>query len=185
MKIAKKRVPKSAAVSIQGINPGFNYAAALRKGEVLEKLAETSSCSKNEIKLGNPSKTFRGLHSVWAQCPIEAAIRAADKSKLVIGWTVAKVKILRRRPVRCFKCWEIEHLQAHCKANVDRSGACFNCGSAGHRAATCSLPAKCMVCQDKEEDPNHKIGTVNCVNNIDPNKVEAARRTASTAAVNG
>jgi len=158
---------------------GFDNSVT--RQELEEKLIDLGGCKKEDVKIGTPNRTFAGLYSIWTQCPIEAAIRIANQGKIHIGWTVAKVEILKSRPTRCFKCWEHGHLQVNCKSTVDRSKACFNCGGAGHRLAECTLPPKCVICCAKGHDFSHRIGTAKCV----AGKMEVERRAATINARNG
>ncbi|XP_032690682.1 uncharacterized protein LOC116853647 [Odontomachus brunneus] len=60
------------------------------------------------------------------------------------------------------RCLEWGHVRASCKSKVDRSGLCYHCGSAGHRAAACDAPATCPVCRDTGRPCGHRVGGPAC-----------------------
>lgn len=87
----------------------------------------------------------------------------ASAGKVRIGWTIAKVELLARRSLQCFRCWEYGHVRFARKASVDRSGHCFNCGGQGHFARGCkSEEIRCVICEDKGYQSNHRIGSKWC-----------------------
>lgn len=53
--------------------------------------------------------------------PLAAAIRISPKSKFKIGWTVARVEVLKARPIQCYKCWQIGHSKSAFKSTDDES----------------------------------------------------------------
>lgn len=55
------------------------------------------------------------------------------------------------------------HVRFACKASVDRSGHCFNCGGQGHSARGCkSEETRCVICEDKGYQSNHRIRSKWC-----------------------
>lgn len=92
-----------------------------------------------------------------------AAINVERKGKLRIGWTVAKVEMLAKRPLQCYCCWEYGHIRFQCRANVDRNGLCFNCGNQGHSVKECrSDRPRCIICEKRGHQANHRIGSRFC-----------------------
>lgn len=76
---------------------------------------------------------------------------------------MARVEMLARRSLQCFRCWEFGHARYTCKSSVDRSGHCFRCGGQGHSVKGCtSREAKCVICEEKGYQPNHRIGSNWC-----------------------
>lgn len=116
-----------------------------------------------DIKVGALRLMTNGLFSVWVQCPLEVAIKASKDGKLKIGWTVAKIELLKAKPALCFRCWEKGHVQTQCKAQVNRSRACYRCGEEGHSARGCINPISCLVCKQAGRDCAHRVGSATCL----------------------
>ena len=90
-------------------------------------IAKGGRCEVEDVRVGQLKRTSTGRGSLWAKCPIEAARWAAGEGKLRIGWGMAKVEPLKPRPIICYRCLRRGHAAAACKAEVDRSSACFRC----------------------------------------------------------
>lgn len=103
-----------------------------------------------------------GLFTVWAQCPLSAAINISSNKRVRIGWTSARVDLLEPRPVQCFRCWKFGHVRLACTAEEDFSKLCFRCGGAGHAARGCNKPPSCKICLAEGKDHNHRIGSGFC-----------------------
>jgi len=71
-------------------------------------------------------------------------------------------KLLKSRPMRCYKCSALGHAAQRCPSRISRDGRCFNCGEIGHTIKICRNPAKCVVCEERKLDSNHKIGLDAC-----------------------
>ncbi|KMQ91114.1 gag-pol polyprotein [Lasius niger] len=76
-----------------------------------------------------------GLHTVWVQCPLNAAIKIANYGRVRIGWTSARLDLLGPRPTQCFKCWRFGHLKHARRSKEDFSKLCFRCGDGEHTAS--------------------------------------------------
>jgi len=129
--------------------------------EVADVVALAGGCNSEEVKVGTIRPMTNGLYSVWAQCPLGAAIKAAQPGKIRIGWTIAKIELLKARTVQCYRCWGRGHLRAH-SADTDRSNACYRCGEEGHPAITCRNPICCALCKGEGKDPHHRVGSATC-----------------------
>lgn len=121
-----------------------------------------------------------GLYTVWAQCPLAAALKISASRKLQIGWTVARVELLKKRPVQCYRCWRFGHLKTDCNATVDRSSSCYGCGEAGHSIRNCNSPPRCIVCAKEGRDGNHRLGSSRCqlikeVGKVIPTRVDESK----------
>lgn len=103
-----------------------------------------------------------GLFSVWVQCPLRAANKVAQKKRIKIGWTVARVELLMARPTQCYRCWQYGHLRHDCKAQVDRSRCCYRYGQEGHAARECVNLPRCALCEEKGRNGEHRLGTAQC-----------------------
>lgn len=110
---------------------------SISSAEVAEVVAEASACNYRDVKVGQIRMLSNGLCTVWLQCPLAAAIKVAELGKLRIGWTIARIELLKARAIRCFKCWKQGHLRNNCKSTVDRTRTCYRCGIEGHPAKTC------------------------------------------------
>lgn len=131
-------------------------------GEAAEVIAEHAACNITDVKIGQLRPLSNGLYSVWAQCSLSAAIKMAKLGKIRIGWTVARVELLKSRPTQCFKCWGTGHIQSKCKADVDRSGLCYRCGKPGHLARGCLADLCCALCLSKGTNACHRVGSGQC-----------------------
>ncbi|XP_029680049.1 uncharacterized protein LOC115245738 [Formica exsecta] len=103
-----------------------------------------------------------GLFTIWAQCPLKAAIEVANKKRIKIGWTLARVDLLESRPVQCFRCWKFGHVRLACTSEMDFGGLCFKCGEPNHLARDCNSPPACKLCSEEGKDPNHRLGSNFC-----------------------
>lgn len=74
------------------------------KEEVTDTIAALGGCKPEDVRVGTIKPMSNGLFTVWAQCPLEAAIKATKQGKVKIGWTVARIDLLKNRPVQCYRC---------------------------------------------------------------------------------
>lgn len=130
--------------------------------EVACVVADLGECTQEDVKVGPIRIMGNGLGMVWAQCPLGAAIKASAAGKIKIGWTIAKIELLKARPTQCFKCWNFGHVRYACRSAEDRSGACFNCGERGHSAQACQNEASCILCKSKGLPEAHRMGSPQC-----------------------
>lgn len=131
--------------------------------EMRETIAHYGGCTTEEVKTGNIRWMYNGLGIIWIRCPLAAAIKVEKEGKIRIGWTVAKVEVMAKRPLQCYRCWEFGHVRFSCKAKVDRKGHCFNCGNLGHSARECrSEVPRCVICDERGYPANHRIGSRFC-----------------------
>lgn len=138
--------------------------------EILYTIADKGGCSIDEVKVGTIRWMNNGLGTTWAQCPLLVATKLIESGKIRVGWTIARVEILQKRPLQCYKCWAYGHVRFSCTATVNRSGICFNCGEAGHVARLCTaLTFNCFLCKEKGLRHDHRLGTRFC--NIDRQSV--------------
>lgn len=130
--------------------------------EVKCTVADLGGCLPEEVGSGSVVKMPNRLGMVWIRCPLEAAVKVASGGKLRIGWTNARVELLRARPLQCFKCWQYGHVSDKCKTDIDRSRACFGCGGNGHIARGCSASPRCLVCEKAGKAADHRMGSQGC-----------------------
>ncbi|XP_067207851.1 uncharacterized protein [Linepithema humile] len=136
---------------------------SLTPEEVIQVVAEQGDCHKDDVRNGPIRKFKGGLGSMWLQIPALAAIKIAEKGKIGIGWSFARVEVLKKRPLQCFRCLARGHTRNRCPSeNADRSFCCYNCGEAGHKAGDCTRKACCPICKGKGLKDNHKVGSPEC-----------------------
>ncbi|XP_011684679.1 PREDICTED: uncharacterized protein LOC105448018 [Wasmannia auropunctata] len=136
--------------------------ASVTAEEVLKTVVETGCCRAEDVRLGNARIARNGTRTVWLQCPLDAALKIVDTGGLRIGWATARVELLRRRPLQCYRCLGIGHVRWRCPSDKDRTGYCFNCEEADHKASECGRPASCPVCKDRGLPHNHRAGSGTC-----------------------
>lgn len=107
---------------------------SVSKEEVMYVVAQNGNCKEEDVKTGPIRQMNNGLFTVWVQCPLSAAIKTANMKKIKIGWTLARVDLLEKKSVQCFKCWRYGHVRLSCTSKEDHSGSCFKCGEADHHA---------------------------------------------------
>lgn len=130
--------------------------------EVADTIAMLGGCKSQDVRVGTIRPMSNGLFTVWAQCPLEAAIKASQQGKVKIGWTVARIDLLKSRPIQCYKCWGHGHLRTQCRSEVDRSRTCYRCGREGHLALNCINPVHCILCAAAGKNADHRVGSGPC-----------------------
>lgn len=130
--------------------------------ELANTIVEHGKCDISSVNLGPFRESERGVRTVWVRCPLTTAFILAERQRIEVGWSSAKVEILKARPIQCYKCWEYGHIRNACKATIDRQGHCFNCGSVEHKLMDCKAPSHCVVCKEKGLPFKHKLGSLAC-----------------------
>lgn len=157
---------------------GFDESVTLE--EVSETLSRLGGCPIADIKPGPIRTMANGLGMVWAQLPAVAAAKVADEGRIRIGWTVARVELLKVRPLQCYRCWSYGHVQSTCRSPVNRSGACFKCGQQGHVASMCNNAPHCVVCHDSGLEASHRLGGPQCAAQVRQDALVSERRRVTT-----
>lgn len=139
---------------------GIDYSVS--PTELVGVLAASGKCDPAMIKIGPFRESSRGVQTVWAQCPLTAAVKLAELQRIEAGWSAVRVELLQARPTQCYKCWEYGHLRSNCRVSVDRQGSCFGCGSREHSVKDCGAPPCCLVCKDKGLSCSHRLGSARC-----------------------
>lgn len=130
--------------------------------ETRSVLAETDGCSPEDITTGPVRPMRNGMGTIWAQGPLTAMLQSAALEKIKVGWTVARIELLRARPMQCFRCRGYGHVRSGCQAENDRSNMCYRCGSSGHTARNCNKKPACAICLEKGLNDNHRMGLTVC-----------------------
>lgn len=131
--------------------------------EIELEVAEAGGCLSDNVKSSEIRWMRNGLGTAWVKCPLEAANKLAESGKLKIGWTIAKVELLKKRQLQCFNCWSFGHVGFSCTSTVCRKGHCYFCGLAGHTSHTCRAERPdCLLCKEKNLKSNHRLGSATC-----------------------
>jgi hypothetical protein len=117
---------------------------SIAKEELRNALALAAGCGVAEVQVGEIGTSRGGLGSAWVRCSLVGARKLAQAGKIALGWSIARVKAIVKKPLQCFKCLELGHVRATCVSIVGRSHLCYRCGEAGHRARGC--PASAPKC---------------------------------------
>lgn len=147
--------------------------------EIQDVISAEGGCDSKEVKVGIIRPMTNGLYTVWAQCPLGAAIKASQPRKIKVGWTIAKIELLKARPMQCYRCWGHGHVKANCSSPNDRSKNCYRCGQEGHSALICSNPPSCLLCLEQGKDARHRMGTAQCKAELKTLKEKSTRRVES------
>ncbi|XP_063617207.1 uncharacterized protein LOC134790368 [Cydia splendana] len=155
-KVRVSRPTKTVDIRVTGLDESVSAE------EVVAAVTRTGECTVDMVKAGEIRQGFSGLGTVWVQCPIAAAKKIVAGGRLLVGWVSAQVKLLEKRPLRCFRCFRNGHVRAQCQAETDRSESCFQCGKEGHKAAQCTAAPHCAECAAAGKPSEHRISSKAC-----------------------
>ncbi|XP_059061177.1 uncharacterized protein LOC131854070 [Achroia grisella] len=128
--------------------------------DVVAAVAREGDCAEASVKTGEIRRSPSGSGSVWVRCPVGTVKRLVDAGRLKLGWTMARVRSLDPRPMRCYRCLLTGHVGQRCTAKEDRGGVCFRCGQDGHKAASCTAPSPhCPYCAAAKKKADHRMGS--------------------------
>jgi len=125
-------------------------------------IMDVGGCSADDIRVSLFRSMWDGLSLAWIKCPLVAAIKLAKSGRLCIGWSVARIEMMRSRPVQCFKCWHYGHVRNKCESELDRTNHCFKCGNPDHTSYNCRSDPYCVICADLGHATVHRIGSMAC-----------------------
>lgn len=131
--------------------------------EIRYIISQKGDCNIDDVKVGSIKWMANGLGTIWAKCPLMSANKLVANNKIKMGWTIAKIEMLKTRPLQCYRCWEYGHVKFSCTSEIDRTQNCYNCGIEGHRAKDCSqkIPT-CVICAEKKLPSEHRLGANVC-----------------------
>jgi len=133
------------------------------KDEIITMVTEFGDCLASDVRVGSFRPMRNGLMMTWVQCPLSAALRVSRRGKANLGWSVARVELMRARPVQCYKYWHFGHVRNNCQSSTDRTGHCFRCGSADHTSYTCMADSHCVICADSGFGTGYRLGSSTCL----------------------
>lgn len=85
-------------------------------------------------------KTYGGTQIAVVNLP-QLARKVLGLGKICVGWVICRVR-KRRQPIKCYRCWQYEHLAQNCKSTCDIADCCITCGTRGHHAKVCENKPK-------------------------------------------
>lgn len=92
------RPVKRSEIIISGLDDSIVYE------DIERALATISGDSYNNIKIETIRTARDGLGAVWVSCPTTIAARITVDNQIRIGWTWARINLLKKRPLKYFKC---------------------------------------------------------------------------------
>ncbi|KYN06572.1 hypothetical protein ALC62_02474 [Cyphomyrmex costatus] len=134
----------------------------IEEEEVRQTVIKLTGMETEDIKIGSKRVMRNGMFSLWVRCPLEEAVKLSENGKIRIGWSSLRIQLLKKRPIKYFRCMARGHTRESCPSKIDRSGCCYNCGRQGHRAETCRSRAVCPVCVERGVEAGHRAGDAVC-----------------------
>ncbi|XP_011339948.2 DNA-binding protein HEXBP-like [Ooceraea biroi] len=142
----------------------------------ISAIATAGGCSPTSVETGPHKTAPDGLGRVWVRCPAIAALKVAKQARIRIGWTRVGVVLLEPRPLQCYKCLEVGHVQQRCPNQANRGDRCYHCGGTGHRARDCPAEAPhCSLCADLGKLAGHRLSGPACARNNSGRKKKGGR----------
>ncbi|EFN62903.1 hypothetical protein EAG_11690, partial [Camponotus floridanus] len=139
-----------------------NLDEAMTTEEVVASLAQVTGVEAASFRVGPMRRAPNGMYAAWVRCPLGPARMLAKEGAVRIAWSRVRVEVLEPRPTQCYRCLEVGHVRAQCKATVDRSALCYRCGCPGHTAGGCVADPRCPVCADLGRPARHRAGSKAC-----------------------
>ncbi|XP_026824278.1 formin-like protein 5 [Ooceraea biroi] len=99
------RPTKKAEMMVRGLEDSISA------NEVAAAIATAGGCSPTLVETGPIKEAPDGLGRIWVRCPAVAALKVAKQARIQIGWTRVGVVLLEPRPLQCYKCLEVGHVQ--------------------------------------------------------------------------
>ncbi|KMQ90133.1 gag protein [Lasius niger] len=150
------RPVRLAEIRIHGLDE------SIKTPEIVAEVARIGGCEASDVQTGEIRFSPKGLGTLWVKCPLAAADKVAREGKIRAGWLMARVELLKARPLQCFRCLGRGRVQAKCSSKTDRSGCCYNCGSNGHKAINCTARTRCVIWAEAGRPSGHRVGGKDC-----------------------
>jgi hypothetical protein len=148
---------RTAQLKIAGID------ISIEKEELRQALALAAECGVAEIQVGEIGASRSCLGAAYVKCPVAGVRKLAQAGKVALGWSTAKVIAIPKRPLQCYKCLELGHVQATCVSTAERGHLCYKCGGSGHRARESPASApRCPLCESLGAPANHRMEGTAC-----------------------
>lgn len=128
--------------------------------DVKQSVARLDESDPSRVQTGVMKRTSFGRQNIRVSCSAVAANRMIEQGGLKIGWSRARVVILRTKKIQCYRCLEFGHVRLACTNSRDRSDLCYKCEKKGHRAAECGNKPECIVCKEKGRNSQHRMGGI-------------------------
>lgn len=151
-----KRPVKQGEVRIYGFDESVTTL------EIKKAIMDLTGCNNEEVKIGEITVARNNIYTVRVRCPLGAAIKLDKEERIKLGWTMARMYLLKARLLRCYRCLETGHVASNCKGLFDRSKVCYKCSQYGHLAAKCNAEYFCVICSGNNLTCNHSIGNRSC-----------------------
>lgn len=119
------------------------------KEEILEALQRAAGGERGIAldAIKSLRKAYGGTQTALVRLgAVIARTVTGERHRLKIGWVNCRIRVLERRPLKCFKCWHYGHIANACQSEINRSNLCIKCGMAGHKVAECINEAHCVFC---------------------------------------
>ncbi|KAL0839977.1 hypothetical protein ABMA28_015304 [Loxostege sticticalis] len=91
---------------------------SVTKVEVADAVLKATGCSADAVRVGEIRQTYTGGATI-VRVPVAVA-KTLAKGRLLVGWVSAQVKVLARKPLKCYRCLEAGHVSAQCTCETDR-----------------------------------------------------------------
>lgn len=131
--------------------------------ELKETIQKNINVGRQDIRIKIFKTTKVGLKRAIVEIPTKGMINLEGKTKLKIGWTMCRVKVITK-VTRCFKCHDIGHRAISCHIIGDEHLVCRKCGEPGHTITECKGTPRCILCIKRgyKGDIGHVAGSFRC-----------------------
>jgi microcompartment protein CcmL/EutN len=101
-------------------------------GEIRYILAKERGCKTEDVQLAGVRCARNGLGYLWMRGPAGAVRKVTQAGKVAIGWSIATVNAIGRRPLQCFRWLEIGNMRKTCTSKENKGHLCYMCGGSRH-----------------------------------------------------
>jgi hypothetical protein len=72
--------------------------------EVVSAIVGHTGCAAEAVRCGIMRRMRNGLFMIWVQGPSAEMLQVAELGTIWLGWSKARVDLLRKRPLYCYWC---------------------------------------------------------------------------------